>query len=72
MNNVILNNKYLYFDAFDLVSPKLFLSDTYSHDTLVLEGVTREMFLEILKGNQGEKIVDYFCDYDFFISCEQS
>lgn len=55
MNNVSLNNKYLYFDAFDLVNPKLFLSDTYSHDTLVLEGVTREMFLEILKGNQGEK-----------------
>lgn len=70
MNNVTLNNKYLYFDAFDLVNPKLFLSDTHSCDTLVLEGVTRKIFLEILKGNQNKELVDYFCDYDFFISCK--
>ena len=50
-----LNPKYLMFDAYDLSKPKLFLSDSESHNMLIMEGDTRRAFLEVLENKELSK-----------------
>ena len=60
-----LNSGYLMFDAYDLSKPKLFLSDVKSHDTLIMEGDTREAFLEILENKESSKeFYEVFREYE--------
>lgn len=62
-----LKETYLIMDGKDLTNPKLFISDSISHNTYIMEAETREAFLEVL--NNTEKSKEYyevFEEYGFF------
>lgn len=62
-----LRKTYLMMDGFDLKQPKLFLSDSVSHNTYIMEDATREAFLEILNNTENaDSYYEVFEDYGFF------
>lgn len=62
-----LKKVYLFFDAYNLTCPKLFLSNSVTHDTLIMEGETRKAFLSIMTNDKdAQEYFEVFKEYDFF------
>lgn len=62
-----LKETYLFFDGKDLDNPKLFISDSITHNTYIMESETREAFLEVLKNDKNsDEYYEVFEDYEFF------
>ena len=64
----ILNKRLLYFDAYDLPTPKLFISDSENHYTYIMEGETREAFNIVYHNkDDADEFYEVFKEYEFFI-----
>jgi len=62
-----LKETYLFFDGKDLNNPKLFISDSTSHNTYIMESETREAFLEVLRNTENsDEYYEVFEEYGFF------
>ena len=62
-----LKRTYLMMEGNDLKQPKLFLSDSISHNTYIMEGETMAAFLEILHNTENaEELYEAFEEYEFF------
>lgn len=62
-----LKKTFLIMDGIDLNPPKLFLSDSISHNTYIMEDETREAFLEILHNcENADNNYEVFKEYGFF------
>ena len=62
-----LKETYLFFDGKDLANPKLFISDSITHNTYIMESETREAFLEVMKNDENsDEYYEVFEGYGFF------
>lgn len=62
-----LKKTYLIMDGVDLYPSKLFLSDSVSHNTYIMENETREAFLEVLNNTENaDSYYEVFEEYGFF------
>lgn len=63
-----LKNKFIYFDAYDLPHPRLFISDSENHYKYIMEGETREAFnIVYFNKEEAEEYYEVFSEYGFFI-----
>ena len=62
-----LKETYLFFDGKDMSVPKLFISDSESHNTYIMESDTRKAFLEVLSNTENaDECYEVFEEYGFF------